>query len=193
MPWFDNYLLDCSMVKRQKPSTFTLGLTNRTEDNYFVPFLDYDKVEEQVIYDDIDFLQKNFDLGTALVIVSSDREQEMPSGRIIGNYHIIFFTKLTFPECREVIDLSRCDYKFKKGWRFQQRAWVLRVLGKKGIDGLEKKPRTRVLRIVKAPTTRVANRALIILIEKLHNLRMVNYFKKVDKTISASIIEYPSK
>ena len=54
---FSRLIVFTSPVKIYRlPTLLTVGITNRTEDNYFVLFLDYDNVEYSVVREDVDFL-----------------------------------------------------------------------------------------------------------------------------------------
>jgi len=174
---------------KKLPTLATLGLTNKTTDNYFLPFFDYDEVEYKVVLEDVDFLQKNFDIGSVIINVSSE-EKEL-SGELVGNYHVIGFTKFTFPEIREIINLSRCHSYFKQGWKFQQRCWVLRILEKTDFkSNLDVKPKVRFKTLVKSKTNRVANLGMILFFEKLFGLKLKHLFDKVDDQEEVEIISY---
>lgn len=188
-------ILDVSLLVRQPPSSLTAGISNRTEDNYFLPVFDYDDVEEGVVFDDIDFLQKNFNIGT--VVVSTSGEEKMVSGKTIGHYHVIGFTKFTFPEIKNIIDMSRCDEKFKKGYRFQQRSWVLRILEKTGKDGSTLRPRVKFKKLIvqKHKPDIKSNKAMLNFIGKYYGLNLGRFFNLVlvDNTENVVIITYPAK
>jgi len=172
------------------PQTVTWGITNRTRDNYFVLFLDYDKVEYNVVLEDIDFLQKNFDVGTVITRVSSLQNYKEEE---VGNYHVIGFTKFTFPEVREMIKLTRCDSHFKSGYVYQQRAWVLRIGEKIDFDGNVVKRCSFLRDIIPAKTSRTANLAMITFFEKLDKIKLLKYFERVDGISEMEVISYATK
>lgn len=172
---------------KRLPTAVTAGITNHTKDNYFLPFFDYDEVEYDVVLEDVDFFQKNFDVGTVVVTASSE-EKEL-SGKLVGNYHVIGFTKFTFPEILQIIRLSRCDWKFKKGYKFQQRCWVLRVLEKTDYkSGKDVKPAVKLKEVIASNTKRQANFAMINFINKLFNLKL--RFSNHDSVEEVELINY---
>ena len=186
---FVNKALIFNMQIKKLPTQQTLGITNHTEDNYFLPFIDYDDVEYDVVEQDVKFLQTNYKIGTAVISVSS--EEKMLSGKLVGHYHVIAFTKFTFPEIREMLKLVRCDDKFRYGWRFQQRAWVLRLLEKTDIKtGKTIKPMVKLKKILVSKTNRIANKPMVELIEKFYNINLKQYFKKFDSCQNLEIITY---
>ena len=183
------YLLVIKLVKL--PTLATVGVTNRTEDGYFVVFLDYDEVERKVVEEDIDFLQKNYDLGSCLLLESSvDYTKETTD---VGNYHVIFFTKHKFPEVREIINLTRCDEHFKRGWMYQGRCWVLRIADK--INGKKEvvKPKPKLLKVEEASTNKEASSAFITFFEKLYKTKLHHLFSKVDNTTKVELIDYVTR
>lgn len=182
---FTNKILIIAIKKL--PTCATVGLTNRTKDNYFLPFIDYDEVEYDVVKEDVDFLQKNYDIGT-VVITKSSEEKEL-SGKLVGNYHVIGFTKFTFPEVKEMLRLTRCDWSFRKGFKFQQRCWVLRVLEKVNYKNNEVvKPKPELKEVIPAKTRRVVNKAMVDFINKYYNLNLK--FKKHDNIDEIEVINY---
>lgn len=110
-----------------RPYYKTWGLLNRTPDNYYLPFFDYDHVNMSVIEDEVDYLQTNFDVGPLLVRESSP-SYKTETGETIGSYHLFGFSKFTLPEFRTILEHSRSDWGFKQGFKWEpERAWVLRV------------------------------------------------------------------
>jgi len=174
------------------PEVTTVGITNRTEDGYFVLFLDYDKVEYNVVRDDIDFLQKNYDIGTVITRITSSYNYK---GDVeVGNYHVVAFTKFTFPEIKEMLRLTRCDDHFKVAYRYQQRCWVLRIGEKIDENGNIVKPFTLLREIVPFKTKRVANRGFIEFFEKLDGVQLKKYFgKNIDNYTKIELIHYVTK
>ena len=186
---FVNKALILNLQIKKLPTQQTLGITNHTEDNYFLPFIDYDDVEYDVVEQDVKFLQTNYKIGT--VVISASSEEKMLSGKLVGHYHVIGFTKFTFPEIREMLRLVRCDDKFRYGWRFQQRAWVLRLLEKTDIKtGKTTKPMVKLKKVLVAPTNKVVNKPMIEIIEKFYNINLKQYFKKFDNCKNVEIITY---
>lgn len=180
------------------PTIETWGITNRTSDNFFVLFLDYDHVEESVVYEDINFLQKNYDIGSVLIRCTSfDYSKD---NETVGNFHVIGFTKFTFPEIAELIRLSRCDRHFKiAGLKYQQRAWVLRIGEKVDLTtGEVIKPAGFYYDFVKSKTKKEANSGLIKLFSKIDDPfikenKIKKYFPKLDGLYDVEFIKYVTR
>jgi hypothetical protein len=147
------------------PDLDTWGITNRTQDNMFLYFADYDKVELDVVREDIRLLQQHFGLGTAMIRRSSRFYSKDPArrGLTVGNYHAIGFTKLTLPELQDMHRYVRCDQKFKRAGSFaQHRSWVLRI-GPKIYQksGKIKKPGTVLVDILPARSDKESSLGMI--------------------------------
>ena len=171
------------------PDKATVGVTNRTLDGYFVVFADYDSCERDVVVDDARFLQQHYDEGTMLLLCSSNEEQ-MTSGKMVGNYHLVGFTKKLFPTVKEIIGLLRCDLHFKVGYRYQQRCHVLRIGQKLDDNGSEIKPRPKLCSILKSATPLQANLGMIGLYEKLYNIKLKAHFSRMDDIKGCELINY---
>jgi len=170
------------------PDLYTVGFTNRTEDNYFVPVFDYDNVSYSVVKEDADFLQKNFNVGTLVTIVCNER---IIQNDVVGSYHLIGFTKFTFFEIKMMLEMVRCDEEFKQGYlRNNHRSWVLRIDAKKDFEGNEYKGKPKLKEVLVAHTIRKANRGIINLIKKIYGVDLQTYFKYMDNNNIVEIDEY---
>jgi len=176
------------------PRTLTWGLTNLCADNKFVIFLDYDDVEYKVCREDVKMLQDDFNIGTVITRVSSIKNYRDDE---IGNYHVISFQKYYFDEIKKLIAKTRCDDHFKRGYIYQQRCWVLRVG-----EGLQFDPRhgwiivkpfTVLREVIKQKhdgRQKESNQALLNFFEDLDNIKLKNYFKRVDNLLEPEIIRF---
>lgn len=181
------------------PTLGAIGITNHTKDNYFMPFFDYDNVAWKVVQDDIEFFQKNYDIGTVEVRQSSNFKA-YGLGEI-GKYHVIGFTKFTFPEMLNLISLSRCDPKYKKREMYPDRVWVLRLGWKVDLkSGMPTKPATKHLKLIEAPTDRQASLGAInyvqLLNKKVYGAKSIvlrEKFKSVDDINHIERIEYVTR
>ncbi len=171
------------------PDKATMGVTNRTLDGYFTFMADYDSCEKDTVIDDARFFQQNYHMGTMLLLCSSG-EEEMASGKTVGNYHLVGFTKFMFPDAKELIALSRCDSHFKVGYKYQQRCWVLRIGQKLDDNGAEIKPRPELCSILRSATPLQANLGMIGLYEKLYNIKLKAYFSRIDDVKGCEVINY---
>lgn len=171
------------------PDKATVGVTNRTPDGYYCLFLDYDSAERDAVADDARFFQRNYDVGAMLLLCSSG-EEEMATGKMVGNYHLVGFTKFTFPAVRELIGLSRCDSHFRVGYRYQQRCWVLRIGQKLDNDGAEIKSSPELCSVLESTSKLEASLGMIELYEKLYNIRLKAHFRRIDSVPGVDLIDY---
>lgn len=182
-----------SFFVKERPSLFTNGITNVTQDRRFVLFADYDNTNLQVVEEDAEFIQQNYDVGD-LIILNSSEEMLNSSGDVYGNYHLIGFTKIEFPKLKEILSNLRCDKHFKQGWKYQQRVWVLRLGYKTDIKTKQKvkgKPRF----ISHIPQTfeceKVYSSAHLTFFNKLYNLRIKK--KDIDGSNKIKLIDYVTR
>jgi hypothetical protein len=131
----DRYLL-VHFQTMKIPKTPTRGISARVPHTaLFVPFLDYDNINDERLDDELRFPQEIFHLGDLYIFKTNE------FGR-----HVIGTDCLSTRECLEVIEASSCDWSFKRGIRINEyRTWVLR--------GWEKGERARpiFLRTLKSP------------------------------------------
>ena len=130
----------------------TLGVTNETEDGYFVPFLDYDAVDYSRVLKDILHLHRVFGLCFFMVTVNSEENlrDEFNKEKTIGHYAVWGLDKLTYAKCLEVVRHTRCDEMAKRvgGRLYAQRNWVLRIAPKVDLRGNESRPSPKLKEIV---------------------------------------------
>jgi len=83
-----------------------IGITNKTQDNMYIPFLDFDCDKIDFIpqlYCSIKDIQLKYDLGFAFVISSTN------------GYNVFFLDKMSFNDCLIVCENARfVDENFKK-------------------------------------------------------------------------------
>ena len=112
-----------------KPNLVTFGMTNETEDNYFVPFIDYDNIYYDKIVKDIKHLFEVFKL-SALVLIKSSEEKDV-NGQIFGNYMVLGFDKLTYQMHGDMLKHTRCDRNYIGNPKFYKyKNWVIRCKAK---------------------------------------------------------------
>ena len=111
------------------PELITFGMVNETQDNYFVPFVDYDNILYEKVVKDIAHVQRVFSLSDIVVISSS--EDKTANEELYGNYLCVGFDKLTFQEHLEMLCHTRCDRNYIGCPKFYKRKhWVLRFTEK---------------------------------------------------------------
>lgn len=170
------------VIFTKMPKYSVYGLTNRTDDNMYLLFADYDNVEDTIVYQDIQMLQSKFELGTCL-IRSSNQKYTKSDKSIVGSFHLIFFAKLPYKTMLDIIQYLRCDENFKKA-NFQQRCKVLR-LSQKGV-----KVSPQFYQLVKAKTELQSSKAHIEFFEKIDNTPIIKYIDNLDSSEEIEIINY---
>ncbi len=111
------------------PNVLTFGITNETEDNFYVPFIDYDHTFYQKVLKDVKRLQNVLGLGTAYIFSSSPELEEKTIDGVVGNYHVIMLDKLTYQDHVKMLGLTCCDYPFRR-IKAAHKSWVLRIYPK---------------------------------------------------------------
>jgi len=161
------------------PSQSTMGITNKTKNGYYLLFIDYDNVKKNIVFEDSEFFQKHFGLGTSLIVKTSEN---LENHGVYGNYHLIFFDKLTFPDIMKFLTYARCDYAYRNGWKWHNRSWVLRIGEKRDLkNGIMTKPSPSFVALNYAKTNNVSSKAHILFYNVLLNIK-IKIPKKNDNT-----------
>ena len=131
---FLNHLFEINI--QRVPPLYTIGITNETEDCYFVPFFDLDNIYRETAVKYIRMAQRDFDLSPALLLCSS-KEGKDDQGRLYGNYMAIFFDKLRYHDVMDVLRavpvIDWLSLKMPPYYRYK--SWVLRMTDKIDEDG----------------------------------------------------------
>lgn len=77
-----------------------IGITNRTQDNKYIPFLDFDIKDYPNVVISLYRVQGEFNLSNAFIIESTN------------GYNAFFLDKLTFGDCIYITKLAECDTNF---------------------------------------------------------------------------------
>jgi len=110
----------CVILTSKQKTQDIYGYTNRTEDAYYLPFLDYDGVPLDFIIKELGRLQFDFRLSTFFVFKSSP-----------NNYHAVCLDKLTYKELIDVMHDSSVDSAYYSiGRRYGDKIWTLRLSDK---------------------------------------------------------------
>lgn len=177
--------------KSLKPNLYTMGLTNKTDDLYYIFFADYDECNLSVVEDDAIFLQRNYDMGSMIIVSSS--EDKLTAREVYGNYHLIGLSKLKFPEVKECLSLCRCDSHFKQGWRYQFRCWVLRLQPKvQKQNNRIVKDIPRLVSVMPHPSERLVSSAHLKFFELYYNFKLKQKHK-LDKGKTVELINYETR
>lgn len=163
------------------------GYTSRCEDGKHVLFLDYDMVNPEIVYTDIENLNYKFNISHAIVFATYQNTDEL--GGLVGNYHIICLEKFYFNEILEMMSCTHCDTYHKDLAKFTRyRSWVLRF-SKKG-----RRPEPELVRIIefnKKPvreSSKAHYKLLKLLNKEFNNLENINY--KFDDSNNVVITTY---
>lgn len=138
-----------------KPNVQTCGVTNETEDGFFVPVMDYDNVAYARVKKDLRHLNSVFGLCTFAVLGNSEMTilDNMGKPEKVGHYNVIGLDRLDFHKCEEALHHTRCDAAFLGHIaHYPQRNHVIRILEKVDVKNLEEvRPAPKLLEIVKMP------------------------------------------
>lgn len=116
------YGFKLKLYKLKKGKVWVEGTTNRCADGRYVLYIDYDRMEQEWVVEELLHLQNVFDLGDIHLFKSSESK---------NGYHAVSFAKLTAYEFIQVLQNSSCDEAFKNVPRFSStRNWVLRAWNK---------------------------------------------------------------
>lgn len=143
------------------PNIETVGVMSRTsgQELRHCLFLDFDSVVLQILRDEVRMLQSLEDVGTAVILAS--REEKNVHGEPYGNYHVMFLTKWTLKEAKDLMDLTSCDLRFRKvPYFFNYKSWVLRVAPKYYFKGGKLKvwaDKPHLREVIYSPTKREIN------------------------------------
>jgi hypothetical protein len=107
----------------------TAGTLNRTADNRFIPYFDYDRIAYEFLVQEASCLQTQFKLSDFYLFNCKDHEDA---------WHALTLDKLLGWVCFDVIKNSFCDSKYKYGAFYTPaRAWTLRLAEKGERDRVE--------------------------------------------------------
>lgn len=128
-----------SLTILRKPITCK-GFSSRTEDNKEIICLDYDSVFYGVVLEDIEYLQKHYDLPSAYIFTTGEREE---FGEKIGSYHVIILSKHSPKEVYEILSNTHIDKNYiTSPLRNKYRSYILRLSSK------NKKKRPKFLKLI---------------------------------------------
>ena len=190
----NNLLIIRNPVQRLRlPFLSTWGITNHTGNGWFTP-LDYDKVDYDVVQDDVRMLQDDFNEGHALVRMSRLYNYKDTE---VGSYHVYFFTLHRYlSEVLKLVRKTRCDDSFKRGYKYQARCLVLRVGEKLDSYNHPTRPFTLYKELILQKhdgRCKQACNALINMFEKIDNIELKKHFKKIDDSKELEFIRYMTR
>lgn len=104
------------------PDVWVHGYSSRTESGKYVLFHDYDNLDLKTIIEELQFLQKKFNLSNYFVF-ELDREK---------SFHAVCLDTFSLSEAYEIQKTTSCDLSFIHSIKnLRSKEWVLRI-GKKG-------------------------------------------------------------
>lgn len=151
-------------VKVYKTPQIVKGFSNVCSDLKGIVIIDYDEVEEEIVIEDWNYIQKKFKLPPAYLFMTKQ-----------GNYHVICLFKALQSTIYEILTNTRCDINFKSmPLRNPYRSYVLRIGEKQG----SKRP--KFLRIIgnHQNLSKEISSAHLKLLSKFYPLPKINYLNK---------------
>jgi hypothetical protein len=107
----------------------TVGTLNRTLDNRFVFYGDWDRISYPYLVQEANIMQRKFKLSDWHVFYCKDHKE---------GWHAMTLDKLLFWEHFDVLKESTCDRNYKLGCYYSpERCWTLRLLEKGDRDRVE--------------------------------------------------------
>lgn len=181
------YSLRLSAFLYRKPNKSVFGYTNRTPDNQYVLFLDYDNYELEWLGQEIQSLSSAWGLNHFLVFQSSEK-----------GYHLVCLQKLKSQEFMAILKDSDCDTAFRNVPRYSSyRSWVLRI-GNKGDTPAPKYINFYLTNLTDKKDYKYSN-AHLLLLKRSHLINQKQYKTirtqlsktgKFDKNTKVGLIKY---
>lgn len=116
------YILNLSFVNF--PELKTIGISNITEDQMFVLFMDYDRITEKDLGLQLKYLNKVFGISHFLVLTTGK-----------DKFHVISFEKFGLDELKKILRSSLVDYSYIDLPSKIDKGWILRMTPKVDYDG----------------------------------------------------------
>lgn len=141
------YIIELLNVEiRDDPATWTWGMESRVPGtNLHVLFIDYDTIREDVLENEVRFLQQEFELGNFYLFQTEDKGVR-EDGEPWGNYHAICLDMFTLRDRYQILLTTSTEWAFKNAPKiYPEKAWVLRYAEK----GERKKP--DFLKVIESP------------------------------------------
>lgn len=188
----NNLIVLRSPVQRFRlPTLDTWGITNKVGKRFLL-FWEYDNVDYDVVTEDVKKMQVDFNIGHVLVRISSLSNHKSTE---VGSYHCYsFYNYSSLDEVIKLVNHTRCDDSFKRGYRYQARCFVLRVGEKMRLaTNTPQKPFTMYKELILQKhdgRCKLACNALIGLFEKMDNISIRKHFRKVDNSKELEFIRY---
>jgi len=105
----------CAEKKEVKyPNSTCYGISNRTDDGYYVLFADYDKIYLHVLLKELkNIWDKHKDYLSNFAILESTPSILTKNGTL-GSYHAVSFAKLPYQKMQEILSYMSVDTDFFK-------------------------------------------------------------------------------
>jgi hypothetical protein len=184
-----------NMNRERIPDVPTLGVTNRTEDGFFVVFMDYDGVEWNVVRDDVIHAHRVWGLHNFVVLANETWENESQWGdkEEHGDYLLFGLDKMSYWQCMRVQSHMRGDRMHKRvGTAWAKRCWVNRIAAKYAMeDGevaeIRPEPRVRQVYMFRGVNPYPVSRAFVTMFREWFRLRLP---LKAEDDGRVEVIEY---
>jgi len=174
------------------PVVNTMGVISRCGDGMHCLFADYDDCHYSVVKDDILRAQRDYGVGTAVVLSSGELSANIHD-EIYGNFHVIFCSKHTFAAVNEIVQNLHTDINFRDIARnFNYRTHVLRIYPKYSENGSVLQDRPRLHDVVFAETGHEINRAMYDFLRKWYGAPawVGSFVPKLDDLTNLGLIHY---
>ena len=112
------------------PEMTAIGISNITEDQQFVLFMDFDRIKKEQLDDQLDYISKTWSIDHFLVLTTGP-----------NRYHVISFDKFELSKLREIMLNTLCDYSYRSMPIKMDKGWILRMAPKLDLDGKVVRPK----------------------------------------------------
>lgn len=177
------------------PRINTMGVLSRVKGDLYlrhVYLADYDDVMLEQVRADCEFVQREYDAGTMVILQSGESDTNI-AGNVYGHYHVIAPQKFSFSELNEIIGSVHADENFKTvSSRFNWRAFCLRIYPKYSENGRIISDRPKLVDVMYAPTVRETNTAMYDFLRKYYLMPewKLGFEPNLDTLTTLSVLKY---
>ena len=180
---------------QEVPPLYTVGISNETEDGYFLPFLDMDGIYLSALEMYVRMAQREYNLSPAVVLCSSGHGVD-DAGREYGNYMVIMLDKMKYHDLIDVLRFLPVDELSIKMPRYHRyKSWVLRMIDKTDSTGrvIVKKPEFVEILYPERRSNHQHSQAHYLFLKKLYGFKTLKTDLNLDSYFGLVTVRYNTK
>ena len=177
------------------PPLYTVGISNETDDGYFLPFLDMDGIYFDALVRYVRMAQREYNLSPAIVLCSSGAGIDEVGGAF-GNYMVIMLDKLKYHDLIDVLRFLPVDELSIKMPRYHRyKSWVLRMIDKTDSTGkvIVKKPEFVDVVYPEKRSRNQSSNAHYTFLKRLYGFRDFSADLNLDSLYGLTTVRYNTK